>query len=169
MAPRARFLASATQQDHDVVMLFLGLILATLAGVVVATILAVRGFRAVIRRQPGRLRAAALLVGAGAVAVYAWGLLNLAYAVMRAEDGGTGASPIESCREVGPQVASMVDGYGVSLFPMHFECHLTGGGSYVTSSVPGYVTPATVALGLIAVICAALATRTAEKTRPPVA
>ncbi|SCE92872.1 hypothetical protein [Micromonospora chokoriensis] len=149
-------------------MLFLGLILAALGGAVAATILAVGGFRAMVRRQPGRLRAAALLVGAGAVAVYAWGLLHLGYAVMQAENGGTGASPIEPCREVGPQVASMVDGYGVSLFPVHFEFHLTGGGSYVTSSVPGYVTPATVALGLITVICAAFAATTAKQTRPPV-
>ncbi|MEO3771929.1 hypothetical protein [Micromonospora sp. B9E7] len=149
-------------------MLFLGLLLAALVGAVIATVLTVRGLRAVFRRS-GRLRAAALLVGAGTVAVYTWGLLNLGYAVMRAEDGGAGSFPIEPCREVGPQVASMVDGYDVSFLPLHFECHLSGGGSYVTSSVPGYVTPTTIALGLIAVTCGALATRTAERTRPPAA
>ncbi|MGW5558372.1 hypothetical protein ACWER9_14235 [Micromonospora sp. NPDC003944] len=149
-------------------MLFLGLILAALVGAVAATILAVRGLSAVFRKQSGRLGAAALLAGAGTVAVYAWGLLNLGYAVMRAEGGGTDSSPIEPCREVGPQVASMVDGYDVSLLPLHFECHLSGGGSYVTSSVPGYVTPATVALGLVTVACAALATRTAKNAPPPV-
>ncbi|MDG4783544.1 hypothetical protein O7614_28215 [Micromonospora sp. WMMD961] len=144
-------------------MLFLGLLLAALGGAVTATVLTVRGLRAVFRRS-GRLRAAALLVGAATVAVYAWGLLHLGYAVMRAEDGGAGSFPIEPCREVGPRVASMVDGYDVSFLPLHFECHLSGGGSYVTSSVPGYVTPTTIVLGLVAVTCGALTTRAAGRT-----
>ncbi|MEH0929234.1 hypothetical protein [Micromonospora sp. CPCC 205558] len=151
-------------------MLFLGLLLAALAGAVIATVLTVRGFRAVFRnseRSP-RLRAAALLFGAGAVAMYAWGLLHLSYAVLQAEDGGAGSSPVEPCRQAGPQMAGLVDGYDVSFLPLRFECRLTGGGTYVTSSVPGYVTQSTIALGLISVICGALPVRTAQRQQPSV-
>ncbi|MCG5445676.1 hypothetical protein NIE79_004134 [Micromonospora sp. NIE79] len=145
-------------------MLFLGLLLAALAGAVIATVLTVRGFRA-----SGRLRTAALLVGAGAVALYAWGLLNVGYAVLQAEDGGAGSAPAGPCREAGPQVASLVVGYDVSFLPLRFECRLTGGGAYVTSAVPGYVNQGTAGLGLVAATCAVLATTTARRVRPPVA
>ena len=152
-------------------MLFLGLLLAALGGAVIATVLTVRGFRAVFRssERSGRLRAVALLVGAAAVALYAWGLLHLGYAVMRAEDGGAGSSPVEPCREAGPQVASLVVGYDVSFLPLRFECRLSGGGAYVTSSVPGYVNPGTAGLGLVAATCGVLASTTARRVRPPVA
>ncbi|MEU8155844.1 hypothetical protein AB0B94_19465 [Micromonospora sp. NPDC048986] len=152
-------------------MLFLGLLLAALGGAVMATVLTVRGFRAMFRKseRSGRLRTAALLLGAGAVAVYAWGLLHLGYAVMQAEDGGAGSAPVGPCRQAGPQVASLVVGYDVSLLPLHFECRLSGGGAYVTSSVPGYVTPATVGLGLVAATCGVLARSTARRVQSPVA
>ncbi|WP_124823152.1 hypothetical protein [Micromonospora ureilytica] len=152
-------------------MLFLGLLLAALGGAVVATALTVRGFRAVLRsnERVGRLRAAALLVGAATVAVYAWGLLHLGFAVLRAEDGGAGSSPIEPCRVAGPQLASLVVGYDVSVLPLRFECRLSGGGTYVTSSVPGYVNPAAAGLGLVTATCGVLAARTARRVRPPVA
>ncbi|MET7947411.1 hypothetical protein [Micromonospora sp. NPDC005324] len=149
-------------------MLFLGLLLAALGGGVIATVLTVRGVRAVLRKDE-RVRAAALLAGAGAVALYAWGLLHLGYAVLQAEDGGAGSAPVEPCREAGPQVASLVVGYDVSFLPLHFECRLSGGGYYVTSSVPGYVTPAAVALGLITATCGVLASTTARSVRRPVA
>lgn len=151
-------------------MLFLGLLLAVLAGAVIATVLTVRGIRAVLRnreRSP-RLRAAALLVGAGAVAMYAWGLLHLGYAVLQAEDGGAGSSPVEPCRQAGPQMAGLVVGYGVDLLPLHFECRLSGGGTYVTSSVPGYVTPTAIVLGLVSVSCAALVVGTGRREQRPV-
>ncbi|MFI6235678.1 hypothetical protein ACIBD9_19150 [Micromonospora sp. NPDC050784] len=152
-------------------MLFLGLLLAALGGAVIATALAVRGFRAMFRNneRSGRLRTAALLVGAGAVALYAWGLLHLGYAVLRAEDGGTGSSPIEPCRQAGPQMASMVVGYDVGFLPLRFECRLTGGGTYVTSSVPGYVNQGAAVLGLVTATCGVLASTTARRVRPPVA
>ncbi|WP_444948739.1 hypothetical protein [Micromonospora ureilytica] len=152
-------------------MLFFGLLLAALGGAVVATALTVRGFRAVLRSKErvGRLRAVALLAGAATVAVYAWGLLHLGYAVMQAEDGGAGSAPVGPCREAGPQVASLVIDYDVSLLPLRFECRLSGGGTYVTSSVPGYVTPGTAGLGLVAAICGVLASTTARGGRPPVA
>ncbi|MFE9189383.1 hypothetical protein ACFYL6_07230 [Micromonospora sp. NPDC007208] len=152
-------------------MLFLGLLLAALGGGVIATVLTVRGLRAVFRsrERSGRLRAAAFLVGAVAVALYAWGLLHLGYAVLRAEDGGAGSSPIEPCRRAGPQMASLVVGYDVSFLPLRFECRLSGGGSYVTSSVPGYVNQGAAALGVVAATCGALASTTARRVRPPVA
>ncbi|MFG2048104.1 hypothetical protein ACGFIW_11830 [Micromonospora sp. NPDC048935] len=148
-------------------MLFVALLLAALIGAATATVLAVRGLRAVFRKNE-RLRAAALLAGAATVGVYAWGLLHLGHAVLGAEDGGAGSFPIAPCREAGPQWSSQVDGYDVSYLPLRFECHLSGGGAYVTSAVPGYVTPTTIILGLIAATCGALATRTAERTRPSV-
>ncbi|MCG5467891.1 hypothetical protein LADH09A_001740 [Micromonospora sp. LAH09] len=148
-------------------MLFLVLLLAALGGAVTATVLAVRGLSAVLARREGWLRAAALLAGAGTIAVYAWGLLHVGYAVLRAEDGGAGSFPIEPCREAGPQRASQVIGYDVSYLPVRFECRLSGGGTYVTSSVPGYVNPSTIVLGLITTACGILAATKARPARPP--
>ncbi|WP_406072570.1 hypothetical protein [Micromonospora sp. NBC_01638] len=88
--------------------------------------------------------------------------------MLQAEDGGTGSSPIEPCREAGPQRASQVDGYDVSYLPIRFECRLSSGGTFVTSSVPGYVNPTTAVLGLITATCGILATTTAQRARPPV-
>ncbi|MBM7490592.1 hypothetical protein JOD64_001814 [Micromonospora luteifusca] len=155
-------------------MLFLVLLLAALAGAATATVLTVRGIRAAFRRgerdRPGWLRTVALLAGAGTVAMYAWGLLHLGYAVLRAEDGGAGSFPIEPCREAGPQRASQVDGYEVSYLPIRFECRVSGGGTYVTSSVPGYVNPSATALGLLTATCGILATTTTQREpSPPVA
>jgi hypothetical protein len=136
-------------------MLFLALLLACLVGVVVAAVLARRGFA---RARSGRLRAVVLLAGAGAVAVYTWGLLHVGWAVARAEDGGTGSAPIGPC--AGPALASQVDGYAVGYLPLRFECRLTGGGAYVAPSVPGYVNPATAVLALTAAGSWILARRT---------
>ncbi|MEU4471688.1 hypothetical protein [Micromonospora sp. NPDC023888] len=149
-------------------MLFLVLLLAALIGAATATVLTVRGLRTAFRENE-RLRAAALLAGAGTVAVYAWGLLHLGYAVLRAEDGGAGSFPIAPCREAGPQRASQVDGYDVGYLPLRFECHLSGGGTFVASTVPGYVNPATAVLGLITATCGVLVNTTAQRARPPVA
>ncbi|MER7892116.1 hypothetical protein ABTX15_20085 [Micromonospora sp. NPDC094482] len=152
-------------------MLFLVLLVASLGGAATAAVLAVRGLVAVFRRnarsRPGWLRAAALLAGAGAVAAYTWGVLHVGYAVMQAEDGGAGSFPIAPCREAGPRLASQVDGYDVSFLPIRFECHLTSGGTYVTSSVPGHVNPTAAGLGLITAGCAVLAAATARRTRAP--
>jgi hypothetical protein len=126
-------------------MLFLALLLASLVGVVVAAVLARRGFA---RARSGRLRTVVLFAGAGAVAVYTWGLLHVGWAVLRAEDGGTGSAPIAP--RAGPPRASQVDGYAVGYLPLRFECELSGGGAYVAPSVPGYVNPATAVLALTA-------------------
>src|SRR4029077_12636148 len=102
------------------------------------------------RSQPVWLRATAFLTGAGAVAIYAWGVLHVGFAVLDAEDEGTDSSPTRPCREGGLERALHVDGYRVSYVPLRFECHLENGGTYATSSVPGYVNPAAAVLGLTA-------------------
>lgn len=109
-------------------------------------------------------RTLALLAGAAAVAVYAWGLLHVGYAVMQAEDGGTGSSPIEPCRAAGPSLASQVDGYAVGFLPLRFECRLSTGGAYASSSVPGYVNPAAAGLALTAAGSWMVARTTARRT-----
>ncbi|WP_173080578.1 hypothetical protein [Phytohabitans rumicis] len=96
---------------------------------------------------------AALLACSGAVALYVWGMLHVLWAVLEAEDGGTGSSPLRPCREAGEQIVSQVIGYDVDFVPLRFECQLTDGTTYTTSTVPGYVTPATALLGLTAVVC----------------
>ncbi|MET8361451.1 hypothetical protein [Micromonospora sp. NPDC005171] len=58
-------------------------------------------------------------------------------------------------------------GGAVSFLPLRFECRLSGGGTYVTSSVPGSVNQGTAALALVT--CGVLATTTARRARPPVA
>ncbi|GIF76756.1 hypothetical protein [Asanoa siamensis] len=139
-------------------MVFLLLLLASLVGAVVAVVLTVRGVRGLDRR----LRGIALLAAAGAVAVYTWGLLHVTYAVLRAEDGGTGSSPVEPCRKAGSQRADHVIGYGVSYVPLDVTCHLSDGGSYRASSVPGWVNPAA---GVLALTSAATGIAASTRTR----
>ncbi|WP_020121156.1 hypothetical protein [Streptomyces canus] len=99
-----------------------------------------------------RLRGTATLAGAGALAVYVWGLLHLVGAVLEAEDGGTGSAPLPPCRG-NEQVAQVID-YSVGYLPLSFDCETTGGGSYTADVIPAYVNPAAVGLALAAVGCA---------------
>ncbi|MFC8226337.1 hypothetical protein [Streptomyces sp. NPDC057287] len=148
-------------------MLFLLLLLAVLAGAVLAVLLLVRGLRAVVRSGdrsgPSWARAAALLTGAAALALYVWGMAHVEIAVLDAEDGGTDSAPIGPCREDGPESAERVDGYDVGWIPLRFDCHLTGGGTYTTSTVPGYVNPATALLALTAAVSGIFAVGAAER------
>ncbi|WP_121153811.1 hypothetical protein [Micromonospora pisi] len=98
--------------------------------------------------------------------MYTWGMLHVGYAVMEAEDGGTGSSPSAPCRAAGEELASQVVGYGVSFVPIRFECQLSGGGTYVGSSAPAYVNPATAVLVLITAGCGILAATTAKGAQP---
>lgn len=103
---------------------------------------------------PGVLRGLAALAGAGACALYAWGLLGICGAVMTAEDGGTDSSPPRSCRTPGwserhQQGVEIVD-YSVSFVPLAFVCETSDGGGYDTGDVPGYVNPGVLALALAA-------------------
>ncbi|GCB48992.1 hypothetical protein [Streptomyces sp. NL15-2K] len=107
---------------------------------------------------PKALRGFASISGAGAVAVYAWGLLGVAGAIMEAEDGGTDSAPNRACRTSGwlerERSGDGIVDYSVSWAPLDYVCETKGGGSYTTDDVPGYVNPAVVGFGLAAAGCA---------------
>ncbi|QXE33249.1 hypothetical protein KQY30_02015 [Streptomyces sp. GMY02] len=143
----------------------LALFLVVLTGATAGLVLVVRGLLTAVRgseRTPGSLlRAAALLAGGGALALYAWGTAHALLAVLSVEDGGTGSWPPRPCLAAGPDMASHVDGYRISYLPLRFECHLSTGGTYATASVPAYVNPAF--LGLTGVACVILGTAAARR------
>lgn len=121
-----------------------------------------------LRRTPAPvlLRGFAALAGAGACALYAWGLLAVCGAVMEAQDGGTDSAPPRSCRTAGwaerhRQGIEIVD-HTVTYVPLGFVCETSDGGSYDTGDVPGYVNPGLLGLGLAAAGCAVGAGYTAE-------
>ncbi|MFD8422837.1 hypothetical protein [Streptomyces sp. NPDC059466] len=102
----------------------------------------------------GRLRGPAALVGAAAVALYVWGLLHVAGAVLAAEDGGTDSAPIRPCRTPGWQEWARdpgITGYTVSYLPLRFVCETGDGGRYASGHVPRYVNPAFFCLAATAV------------------
>ncbi|MFI0511998.1 hypothetical protein RKD19_005102 [Streptomyces canus] len=107
-----------------------------------------------------RLRGLAVSAGLVALAVYAWGLLHLAGAVLEAEDGGAGSAPLLPCR--GNAQAVHVSDYSVGFLPLSFDCELTGGGSYSAGAIPGYVNPVALGSALAAAACAIAAAYTTE-------
>ncbi|WP_446038651.1 hypothetical protein [Streptomyces sp. SID1121] len=112
------------------------------------------------------LRCLGSLLGAGAVAVYTWGLLLLAGAVLEAEDGGTDSAPLRPCRTPGQwERALHVIDYDVDYVPLRFVCETTGGGSFAADAVPGYVNPVVVGFALGAVVCAGVAAVTGEMSQ----
>ena len=125
---------------------------AALTAAVVATILTARGIAA-LRSRAWR-RAAARLAGAAALSVHAWGMLHVLGAVLEAEDGGAGGSPLGPCRAAGERNVGQVVGYEVGYGWLSFDCRLSDGGTYATSAVPGYVNPATALLGATALVLA---------------
>ncbi|MFE0252400.1 hypothetical protein [Streptomyces sp. NPDC059010] len=94
---------------------------------------------------PVVLRGLAALAGAGACALYAWGLLTLCGAVMTAQDGGADSTPPRPCR---------TPGHSVTFIPLGFVCETTDGDRYDSGDVPGYLNPAVVALALTGAVCA---------------
>jgi hypothetical protein len=106
------------------------------------------------------LRKLAFGVGLAAFALYLWGLLCVLGAILQAEDGGANSSPVLPCRTTNgqeggpedPRAAQVVD-YSVDFVPLRFVCEMTGGGSYVTTTVPGYVNPAVFGLVLATLGC----------------
>jgi len=98
--------------------------------------------------------------------MYVWGMLHVLGAVMQAEDGGTGSSPLGPCREAGDQIASQVVGYDVGYVGLRFGCRLSDGSTYTTSTVPGYVNPATALLGVTALVLAAVPAERANRRTP---
>ncbi|MEU8824611.1 hypothetical protein [Streptomyces sp. NPDC048636] len=113
-----------------------------------------------------RLRIVAALLGCAAAALYTWGLLIVASAVLEAEDGGTDSSPIRPCRiaSQGERVRHVID-YHVDYVPLRFICELTDGGSYADNSVPGYVNPAVLTFALTAAVSAGAASRESRRVR----
>ncbi|MFJ4987540.1 hypothetical protein ACIP9H_27520 [Streptomyces sp. NPDC088732] len=111
-----------------------------------------------------RLKSGAALLGACAVAMYTWGLMHVAGAVIEAEDGGTDSAPLRPCRSPGPWDRALhVVGYRVEYVPLGFVCETKDGGSYTAASVPGYVNPAAVGFALGAVVCAGAAAVESER------
>ncbi|MCX5238026.1 hypothetical protein [Streptomyces prunicolor] len=106
------------------------------------------------------LRKLAFAAGLAAFALYLWGLLYVLGAILQAEDGGADSSPMLPCRTtngeeggpVDPRAAHVVD-YSVGFAPLRFDCEMTGGGSYVANTVPGYVNPAVFGLVLASLGC----------------
>ncbi|KOG17526.1 hypothetical protein [Streptomyces viridochromogenes] len=140
--------------------MFLLILLFVVVAVIVAVGLCGYGGRTLadhgLRRAsaPAVLRGLAALAGAGACALYAWGLLTVCGAVMTAEDGGTDSSPPRSCRTAGwserhQRGIEIVD-YEVTYLPLGFVCETSDGGSYDNGDVPGYVNPAVFGLALAA-------------------
>lgn len=113
-----------------------------------------------IRRAsaPVRLRGLAALAGAGAFALYAWGLLVVCGAAMAAQDGGADSSPARSCRTQGwserHRQGIEIVGHHVSYVPLGFVCETSDGGSHDNGDVPGYVNPGVAGLALGAAGCA---------------
>ncbi|MBH1935584.1 hypothetical protein I5Q34_15110 [Streptomyces sp. AV19] len=119
-----------------------------------------------LRRADRRvwLRSLAALLGAGAAALYTWGLLFIAGAVVEAEDGGADSSPLRPCRTPGHwQRALRVVDYKVDYVPLRFVCKTEGGGSFDAESVPGYVNPAVLGFALAAAVSAGAAVYESER------
>ncbi|MFD4376900.1 hypothetical protein [Streptomyces sp. NPDC058486] len=105
-----------------------------------------------------RLRCGAALAGAGAAALYAWGLFGVGMAVLVTEDSGSDAFPPAPCRVAGDPAASAgVTGHRVEYLPPRYVCELRDGGSRVTGDGPGYVGPAVLGLLATAAVCVFLA------------
>ncbi|MBO4253216.1 hypothetical protein [Streptomyces griseorubiginosus] len=135
------------------------------AGLILGFGLAGYGFGALGRVGPRRadrrlwMRSVAALLAAGAVALYTFGLLLVALAVLDAEDGGTDSSPLRPCRTPGQgERALHVVDYTVSYAPLQFVCETTGGGTYAATTVPGCLNPAVLGLALASAACAGTAT-----------
>jgi hypothetical protein len=109
-------------------------------------------------------RAVAGVAGAGAVLLYAWGALCVGFAVMEAEDGGTGSSPMRPCRTgVSQELSERVIDYDASLLPLRFRCETTDGGGYDSADIPGYANPGAAVLALTAVAGVVAARRAAGR------
>ncbi|MCW5249455.1 MULTISPECIES: hypothetical protein [unclassified Streptomyces] len=103
------------------------------------------------RRAGARLRAVAGCAGVGAAALYAWGALSVAWAVVEAEDGGTASAPMAPCRTgAEPERAARVVDYSASYLPLGFLCETGDGDGYDSGEIPGYANPGVAVLGLTA-------------------
>lgn len=113
----------------------------------------------------GALRALGLLAGGLALGTYAWGLLHVAGVWLDAADGGTSSSPPPPCRDHLDEARAMqVVGYDLGVVPPGFSCELADGTSVEIPIVPGYITPATMVLGAVAITSLVVAGRRQSST-----
>ncbi|MFE0098907.1 hypothetical protein [Streptomyces sp. NPDC059009] len=141
--------ASDSFEGHDP----LGLILIILAALVIVPTLAVYGFSTLARqgiRHSGTrvvLRGFAALAAGAAVAVYAWGVVQLALMV--------GPEQSSACQDaVGGARAASIDRYEGSYLPLQLNCHVPDDGMYSADVIPGYVNPGALGLVLTAAVLA---------------
>ncbi|GAA5209360.1 hypothetical protein [Streptomyces thinghirensis] len=114
-------------------------------------------------RPGGGFRVLAGCAGAAAALLYVWGALCVGFAVMEAEDGGTGSAPLRPCRTGGPpELSGRVIDYDASLLPLGFRCETADGDGYDSADIPGYVNPGVAVLALTAVAGAVAAGCTTE-------
>lgn len=95
-------------------------------------------------------------------------MLHVAGAVLAAEDGGTGSSPLLPCRESIPseQALKVID-YDVDFVPLRFVCVTTDGTDYAAGSVPGHVNVVVYGCAVVAALCAgAAALEAGRRVRP---
>lgn len=110
-------------------------------------------------RRPGApFRVVAAVAGGAAALLYAWGLVCVGFAVMEAEDGGTGSAPLRPCRtDAPPELSGRIVDYAASYLPLGFRCETADGDGYDSADVPGYVNPGVAVLALTAAASAVAA------------
>lgn len=123
-------------------------LLLALTGLLVTPWVGVRSVVLLIRAGANRsartgAKGIAVLAWAGAVGMYTWGVLHLAFL----DESGQSIA----CREaVGKENAQSVVGYEPSFVPLHFGCRVDGGRIH-EGAVPAYVNPAAVIFGVSAI------------------
>ncbi|NYI77250.1 hypothetical protein [Nocardioides panzhihuensis] len=146
------------------------ILLLALVGLLAIVVMILRGAVDVATPEtwkvPGAaLRALGLLAGGLALGTYAWGLLHVAGAWLDAADGGTSSSPPPPCRDhLDEARAIQVVGYDLDVVPPGFNCELTDGTSVEIPVVPGYITPAAMVLGAVALVGLGVSTRLQSRT-----
>ncbi|MFJ7767388.1 hypothetical protein ACIQ1J_02855 [Streptomyces sp. NPDC097107] len=119
------------------------LVLLILAGLITVVWLTVRVITGLVRsRRNGAtlLGPAAVLAWDAAVGMYTWGLLHLLFFDDHAQ--------AQACEKA---VEGKVAGYEPTFVPLHFGCR-AGDGRVVEAVIPSYVNPATVLLGICALV-----------------
>ncbi|MFC8216651.1 hypothetical protein ACFUTY_00550 [Streptomyces sp. NPDC057362] len=125
--------------EHEGAVLLL-LLLAGLVAVVWLTVRAVTGLVRARRRGTTLLAPAAVLAWDAAVGMYTWGLLHLFFFDDHAQ--------AEACAKA---VEGRVTGYEPTFVPLHFGCR-TGDGRVTEAVIPSYLNPATLLLGICALV-----------------
>jgi hypothetical protein len=125
--------------EHDGALLLL-LILAGLVTVVWLTVRVITGLVRARRNGTALLGPATVLAWDATVGMYTWGLLHLFLL--------DGHAQSRACEEV---VEGRITGYEPTFVPLHFGCR-TSDGRVVEAVIPSYLNPATVLLGICALV-----------------